>query len=266
MGQPRYVRRGRIGPPIAHRDTSTWGKRLEIRAGVPTVAGGTGIGPDIRNPKRLIDVRVPTDRPGVASRSIVVYATARIFYNAAVVTQVGAPTNSLVGVLQTGSGGLTREERFIMPAHGKTIHIGADSVRMHMVYEPREDLATAVDGVYALAGFVCQANCSIAGLYPGEVRQDSEVWNTAAVPTSTAVQSFAIPEFSESLQLVHDSLGDFDVEWEDVFGNAVMTPLSGLQYAEPRPIPVEAAGLTITFTIPAPGFAQPMTVRWFRPS
>lgn len=259
--------------PIAHRDTSTWGKRLQIRPGVLVAGGGTGIGPDIGIRQRLIDVRAPTSRPGVISAPFVVYVTAKALLDPNLVVNRRATfARFLQGVLETGSGGITRQESFVVPQHGRAIHIGADSVRLYALYLPLNEQPPnpVPDGLAAMTGFDLNANASMSGLYPGEVRVATEPFSSALIPP-TDVQTFPIPEFSETLELSHPSLSSFDVTWRDVFGAPLDdTPvMNGTAFQCPCqvPVPLAATQVEIQYNGPAgPPSSPGMVLKWFRPS
>ena len=262
--------KGMIGPPRLHQDTSTWGKRLKIRPGVRTTAvpiAGTGIGEDIGIRKRMIDVRVQTARPGLASKPFVLYMTRTLIFDpsqdAFPAGLSGAFQKDLIGVLETGSGGITREEKFIVPAHGRAIHIGADSVRLYMVYLPLgQSTAGSPNSLAAMTGFDIGANASISGLYPGEVRQESDNFS----PGDTEL--FEIPQFAETLRLTNAQLSSIDVQWRDRFGNSISDfgSFNGTAYAEPQPIPLAATHVELELSPLAPAGAPATQLRWFRPS
>ena len=172
-------------------NTSTWGKRLEIRAGLFNVAVPAPFGPFTPSPdtgtlKRLCDVRVPTDLPGVASRDVTAYIFAEQTYDnnprnidpGPPETKVTTPEaeqreafHGLFGRLESGRGGVSTFEDFLVPAHGKSIHIGADAVRLSVVFDPvRAGLVGVAFERERAAGFSINAGVATAVLLPDSVR------------------------------------------------------------------------------------------------
>lgn len=263
----------RIARPTSPAATSTWGRREIIRAGIHTAESTpdqpqTGIGPDIGVRKRLFDVRMNTAAPGNISKPFTLYVTSRAFYDPSFEANGGVPTAAvasatLFAFLETGGGGVTRAEEFILPQHGKAIHIGADSVRLFVVFEPNE-VSIVPDNATAMIGFELNATVSLSGLYPGEVRTETFNPLVAGVPLLTP-----IPNFSTTLQMFHPSLSMLEVNFVDVFGVdlSASTTFNGSDFAEPFPIPLGAAQVSIEF----PGGGGPIAtgrpiLRWDRPS
>lgn len=250
----------KFGPPILHIDTSTWGKRLELRPGIPTVDGGSGLSPDIRRDIRPVSVQVPTATPGIKSRDVTMYATAEPIYTEEALAFLGGGSgfmiNELIGTLATGAGGVTRSESFVMPAPGRAIHIGADSVRFSVKYEPAVGAAVP-DSPTGLVGWRIVANISTSGLYPGEVRL-APVFSAAATPVTVV-----IPQFGESFRIAHPMPGLFDVDFQDQFGNNIVGTRNGSQYATDTPLPPAAFQIKLTPLVPV-GVAVDTPVLSFR--
>jgi hypothetical protein len=244
-------------------DTSTWGKRLVIRPGVSTAAGGSGIGPDIGMPKRLLDIRAPTSEPGFDSRPIAIYVTARPIFDASFAgTPNGRDCRFLDGRLETGSGGVTRAESFGIPAVGKAMHIGCDSLRLEVAYRPG---LVAPDDVRAMVGWELIANGSISGVDPAP--QVQELFSSAA-PSLPVL--FEIPLFAQKLSFDDSASTGYRFAWLDRFGEpAGLTPFeAAAQYGVPdgRAFPIAATQLAVSPTVAVVGLRSAAQLRWGRHS
>ncbi|MDH5644458.1 MAG: hypothetical protein OEZ01_00535 [Candidatus Heimdallarchaeota archaeon] len=375
------ARRAKLSLATARKDTSTWGKRLEIKCGYYDPAGLTPWGPFTESPdagawKRLVDVRVKTDTPSVLSRDVTAYVVATQTYannsdivqpaQGASVLAVGAvyptgfvggetlavtidttPVNvvfavtdqtlvqvlaainaastlagvgnvatdsggqilltspsigpgavvdvtggtgratiglpiatatgtaatkvqtppaeydtafaGLFGRLETGRGGVTASEDFLIPAHGKVIHIGADAVRLSVGFFPDRAGWTAGFQGKRAAGFSVQGGVTTADMLPHLIRQfySQQVAGT---------QRFDVPNFSSRLQFFTQVPEGYQFDWRDQFGTFIPnTPSLATPYVDsPQPIPIDAASLQITPV--ASGLAIDPVIMWERSS
>ncbi|MDA8001610.1 MAG: hypothetical protein MPL62_10025 [Alphaproteobacteria bacterium] len=265
------MNRDRDTPQLARKrlDTSTWGKRLEIRAGLNDPLQGAPFGPFTQSPDaerflRLVDVRAPTDRPSLISRDVVIYVTALQVYdnNPDIVDGAGVRISTPPGDQQeahaglfvrveTGRGGVTAQEDSVVPAHGLSLHIGADSARVSVGFFPsRTQWDQAPAGTFngaEAAGFRVQAGVGTAGLYRDFIRQYYDIGVPNAVG-GVVTSFFAVPPFARRLQFFHPSPASFTFRWRSSLGNDLVNdPLSALFYVDqPQPIPIEAVGVNIT--------------------
>jgi hypothetical protein len=275
---------GVAGSPLSRRklDTSTWGKRLELRAGlndpaIPAPFGPFTESPDALHLKRLVDVRVPTDLPGIASRDVTAYIVATQTYeNNPDIIDPGPPAvkvvtpnanrepafRALFGRLETGRGGISSFEDFIIPAHGKSIHIGADTVRLSVIFDPARVGYTGGGFLgQRAAGFSVIAGVATSDLLPDSVRDE---YNLAASTT----QVFQVPRFTRRVQFFSDCPDCFQFDWTRPPGTGAgflpNTPSTGVPYASsPQPIPVEAFGVQITEKLPGQATTNPVLL-WER--
>lgn len=248
-------------------DTSTWGSRKLIRPGVLTTQGGSGFGPDYKRWVSLLDVRVPTDLPSLASKSFVLYATAYPVFdsNSGLASTEGAQ-QGVIGRLETGSGGVTRSETFTIPASGKVQQIAADSVRFSVKYSDplTPDSDPTPDTEYGMLGWELNAAVSISGTYGRKT-----VTTPPPFPPSSLVPSFVIPipPFVTTLRFLSPTPTVFDLGWEDRFGEDVLSPLSATstpvrinasRWADGRAIPPAASQMRLYNYLPANPTEAPM--------
>lgn len=218
--------------------TPTWGKTVLIRPGYWVDAGDFALSPDVRQQKRPVDVRALTDEVSIPSRDCTAYIKATCLYAdpTAELDKRGAH-RMLFGRLSTGSGGITIQEEFLIPATGKSIHVGADSCRVEVWIDPKRG-GFAEDGsdVEACAGFEVHAQVTTARLFLDEVRAERVTTNEVLIPT-----------FTRDMQFLHETPQNIIITFEDVFGNTVWvgppTPWVG-QFA---PLPIEAYTFQIAF-------------------
>ena len=241
--------RDREGLSSRVEDTSTWGKRLEIKAGVNFGAPGVfSASPESARFKRLVDVRADTLAPGIASRDVTAYIVATQTYEnnpptrgQTIAADQASAFAGLYGRLETGRGGVSSFEDFIIPAHGKSIHIGADTSRLSIgVFPDRAGWNTVPNNFQGelAAGFSIVAGVTTALLLPDEVTQFYNI----AVGGS---QSFDIPRFSRTFQFVSDQPLGYTFAWIDAVGNTIATaPSTAVPYVGQNvPIPIDAVTL-----------------------
>lgn len=271
------MRHGRPELSAKTRDTSTWGKRLAIRSGVWSPGDPSPVdppfgpftpSPDILLLQRLVDVRAPTDKPSITSRDVTAYILARQLYdnNPSITTALPQDENppavtplinqhpafeGLYGRLTTSRGGVSSFEDFNIPAQGVSMHIGSDTARLEVVFDPaRAGITDATDvgkGKLA-AGFSVVGGVASSGFYPDTIRQFLEL-----VPGGGATLTYRIPQFSRLLQFTTPVPQIYVFEWLDFNGVLVAnTPSNGIPYANaPAPIPVNAESLRITQQVAA---------------
>lgn len=276
--------RQRKGLTHAQDSTSTWGKRLTIKAGLNNAAALSPFAPFTQSPDseqwfRLVDVRAATDRPSQDSRDVCIYVTGRQAYdnNPRIVDNNGVPIvtpqvdqqeahDGLFVRVETGRGGITSEETSVLPAHGLSLHIGADSARVSVGFFPSltqwsQGGAGQFNGAMA-SGFEIKAGVATAGLYRDFIRQEYDI--TVPNGAGVAVASrFNIPPFARRFQFFSDAPGTFTFRWESSLGNALVNqPLSGVPYVDsPQPIPINAARLVITAPV---GLSTNPSLLWER--
>jgi hypothetical protein len=229
---------------------------------VSIAAGGSGVGPDIGAPKRLLDIRAPTSEPGFESRPIAVYVTAQpVFDPSFLGSRETYVQRNLLGRLQTGSGGVTRTETFGLPAVGKAMHIGCDSLRLEVSYRP---FLSTPDSNFAMIGWEVIANGSVSGVHPAPTIQQ-----TSEVVAQGLTEEFEIPSFAQTLTFDSAASTYFQLEWLNYFGLAAAPfPEPAAQYAEPgRAFPFPAARVRVThITDPLLVFTGTNILRWGRHS
>ena len=250
-------------------DTSTWGKRLAVRAGLSDPAIVVDFGPFTPSPdigllQRLVDVRAPTAKPSTTSRNVVAYIVASQVYdnNPNITTALPQRNNpqavtplanrrpafeALFGRLTTSRGGVSSFEEFTIPAHGASLHIGSDTARLEVIFDPGrvglvDDAGLDNRGKLA-AGFSVVGGVASAGFYPDIIRQFFNL--------DTGTQNFDVPQFSRRMQFVTDAPQGYTFTWLDPFGAPLENvPTSGVSYVDsPQPIPVNAASLRIVTAV-----------------
>jgi hypothetical protein len=166
---------------------------------------------------RCIDVRDLVDATSEESRDCTIYIEAeQLYQDTTLPADRRGAYNALFGRLTTGSGGISVDEEFIIPALGKDIHIGADSVRLEVWYDPARAgySETVVPGinVKACAGFRVKAH----------------------VTTALLLQDYV------------------QITWLDVFQNVISQNITPTEYhGRFGPIPVDAAFIRLTVTAAA---------------
>lgn len=291
MGTPRTAGLSQRGA-----DTSTWGKRLVVRAGLNDSLVGVPFGPFTASPDtgqllRLVDVRAPTAKPSTTSRDVVAYIFARQVYDNNKGITTGLPQGSnpqavtpvanrsscfeaLFGRLTTSRGGVSTYEEFVIPAHGVALHIGSDTARVEVRFDPRkanipDGAAAAADGFVRgklAAGFDVIGGVATAGFYGDEVRQ---FYDIQLEQVGNNIQLFDVPQFAKSLEVVTPDPQAYDVQWFDqvtVTNTALANvPNSFIPYiGGPQPIPVNAARLRVNLnTNLGPAAISPVLV-WSR--
>lgn len=254
--------------PTESNLTSTWGKRLSIRAGLFDSGGGAGPWapftecPDAHRWFRLCDVRAETDRPSTTSRDVTIYLTATQNYdnNPQIAAASGTTPSvdqqqahlALFGRIQIGRGGITSEERFTIPAHGIALHVTADSVRVEAGFFPRDTQfyssgAPDTDFRGALAtGFDIQA-----GVGTGKPSVDLVRTPVLSSADAAAGPTIDVPDFARRVQLFHLNPQMFLTSWLDYRGSPINdAPATGANYAVLQPIPVDAKRLQIIRLLP----------------
>lgn len=275
-------------------DTSTWGKRLSIKAGLNDSLVGAPFGPFTPSPDtnqilRLVDVRAPTSKPSTTSRDVTVYLFARQVYdnNKSITTALPQAQNpqaitpvanrspafeALFGRLTTSRGGVSTFEEFVIPAHGVALHIGSDTARVEVQFNPAkaniEDDATPdgfIRGKLA-AGFEVVGGVATSGFYPDDVQQffDSQLDNVF-----NNVQVFTVPQFAKTLQVFTDSPQAYDIEWQAPasVGTGALdnVPTTFLPYVDqPTPIPVNAGLLRVNTAVALGADAPSPVLVWGR--
>jgi hypothetical protein len=221
--------------------------------------------PDKKNAMRFIDVRGITDRPSGESRDCTFYITAdqRLTFVPGVDSNIGSVGHlgvsafqGLFGRVELGVGGVSRSEEFTIPARGKTIHVGADTVRCQIVFDPDRanmlpsgsldpDFEIAVR-IQRSAGFELNGAVTTADVFPDVVRNEY-------VFARGGPQRFQVPNFSEDVQLFYPAPQLFLLKWYDPFGFFIATAqFSAIDYVDrPSPIPLNAASVEL---VPIPPF------------
>lgn len=257
-------------------DTSTWGKRLSIKNGLNDSLVGAPFGPFTPSPDtnqllRLVDVRAPTAKPSTTSRDVTAYVFATQVYdnnksittalpqrqNPQAVTPVAnrAPAfEALFGRMTTSRGGVSTFEEFVIPAHGVALHIGSDTARVEVFFDPAK--ANIVDDAIPdseirgklAAGFEVVGGVATAGFYPDEIRQ---FYDTGIA----GLQRFVVPQFAKTLQVFTDAPQAFSIFWQAPENLGAIGPLSNvpttlIPYVDaPMPIPVNAGRLQISTAV-----------------
>lgn len=226
---------------------------------VATVDGG-----EIRITSPTIGATAQVDITGGTGRATIGLPIATA--NGSAATKVQTPQAEydtafagLFGRLETGRGGVTASEDFLIPAHGKVIHIGADAVRLSVGFFPALAGWTAGFEGKRAAGFSVQGGVTTADMLPHLIRQfySNQVGGT---------QRFAVPNFSSRLQFFSQVPEGYQFDWRDQFGTFINnTPSLATPYVDsPQPIPIDAAGLQITPV--ASGLAIDPVIMWERSS
>ncbi len=277
-------------------DTSTWGKRLVVRAGLNDSLVGAPFGPftpspDTKQLLRLVDVRTPTAKPSTSSRNVVAYIFAKQVYdnnkqittglpqrdNPQAITPVGNRSSAfeaLFGRLTTSRGGVSTFEEFVIPAHGVALHIGSDTARVEVRFDPvkaniPDGAGAAVDGFVRgklAAGFDIVGGVATAGFYGDEVRQFFDIQLDAV---GNNIQFFDIPQFAKTLEVFTPDPQAYLVDWQAQetvgTGNLSNVPNSFIPYVgAPQPIPVNAARLRVNLNAAlGPAAISPVLV-WSR--
>jgi hypothetical protein len=160
----------------------------------------------------------------------------------------------LFGRLTTSRGGVSSAEEFVIPAQGVARHIGSDTARLEVFFDPSR-ANVFDDGVpdgatrgKLAAGFEVIGGVATSGYYPDEIRQFYSIDIASA-------QTFPIPQFAQTLQVYTPTPQFVAMTWlEDtqVFGPLHQVPNSPV-YAtgyvdQPQPIPVNASALLVLAT------------------
>lgn len=276
MADDRKPRGPRAGRSEAAQDTSNWGSRLVLRAGVSTAAGGSGFAPDIGQWRRVLDVRAPTDLPGGGSTPFAMYVTAAPFWDASYAgNEACFVQNALTGRVTIGSGGVSRSETFAIPTVGKVMHVGADSLRLDVHYDPDRYLANfkSADDVGAMVGFDVNAAAALSQIDPAPTFQGGMFLN----PGGESEATFRIPDFAQTLQVCSGALTLFDVEFLDQNGFSPMgwggvgisARLPAAEFSAPRPFPLASRTVVVKYLMEvANGSASisDVVLRWGRMS
>jgi hypothetical protein len=275
-------------------DTSTWGKTLQIRAGLNDSLVGAPFGPYTPSPDRsqllrLVDVRAPTAKPSTTSRDVTAYIYARQVYdnNKGITTNVpqrdfpqaitplanrSSAFEALFGRLTVSRGGVSTFEEFVIPAHGVSLHIGSDTARLEVRFDPAKaniPLDGAADGFVRgknAAGFIVTGGVATSGFYQDVIRQFYDLQLDAI---GNNIQFFDVPRFARTLEVFTPTPQAYDVQWfpqESVNATALSNvPNNFASYVgAPQPIPVNAARLRVNLNAAiAAGEPSPVLV-WSR--
>lgn len=163
---------------------------------------------------------------------------------------------ALFGRLTTSRGGVSSVEEFTIPAHGASLHIGSDTARLEVFFDP---VRLGIVGLGALAaGFSVVGGVASSGFYQDEIRQFFRIGGP--------VQTFKVPEFSRRLQFFSSSPQAFSFTWINSFGfNVVNVPNSAIPYVDkPQPIPVNAVQLRVQTAVT--GIQESPILVWSRAS
>jgi hypothetical protein len=202
---------------------------------------------------RCIDVRDLVDATSEESRDCTIYIEAeQLYQDTTLPADRRGAYNALFGRLTTGSGGISVDEEFIIPALGKDIHIGADSVRLEVWYDPARAgySETVVPGinVKACAGFRVKAHVTTALLLQDYVRRE---WYEGDGGVGAAI-NIPIPQFTRLMMFSYEAPTNVQITWLDVFQNVISQNITPTEYhGRFGPIPVDAAFIRLTVTAAA---------------
>lgn len=264
---------------------STWGRRIVLRAGLFDAAAGGPFAPFTQSPdandwKSVVQVEMPVDSTGErTSRDCVVYLSALQNYvnNPGIVDAAGIsistpPANQLVanqalfGRVQTGRGGVTNTEEFVIPAHGLSLHMACDAVRVEVGFFPARagwDVA-AFQGAQA-TGWEIVGGVGTSGMYADRIRQHYPVDTAGTI-------DLRVPEYARRMRV--DSLVPelYWLDWLNWRGDSIAEgPFNNaIAFADDaQPIPIGARSVQITKLAAASNATNftpthPLLIEWER--